>query len=669
MSRNGLFTAIFSLLYFSASASPSRSCNQADDEHQQTSLATQGCLLAQRTQMAVVESLGEFSSSDASFESRHALTHRSGHKISMTVDSSALLSSRTAQWLAYQGSLPQVLSQLESSRVAANGQLEDLIEKFISKQAGSADACHAKLIEAKHQLNQLHHHVHDLAMEVNATDHEVTALNQQVESKLKEYDELNEKCAKQLGDIETKQKQNLEMLNTLRNEMEEMKQIANPNVSMDIANRSIIGGLVQLGLRQILQEHQIPRGASLMQIGAEEIRKEPAETKEDSKALFAPLQLAMVDVAQCLQVPKGKILASFKQDQPATTTQAPSASTTFAMTRKTVLCAANDTVTVRVGNTAGAVSPKRGLADTDKSTVACASVNPAYVGSIWLTCDDGDLSADTSLCIHHGESNATKCEEEKATLVKVFVEVYVDLARLIHSYETQTTDGYNAEKTAAEKQCDDQRKPLQDDTARLSGQASEKIKDLEDLRPRLEDAKDAENKLREQVKKLSDECALIPDATSDLNKVRETIKALSLCPGLGDLTRANLMVPKFIDYIDFDEDATKSPDIQIDRRMRGACQSAFRNNYPGELVLPATVAELAQNSIHEMPLTNTAPKPLLGSCPQCEGDNDVADGVQHKSGHARVCWDAGTNLTLATQRTNCGTPPFSVACVVITSIA
>merc|ERR1719161_3490748 len=152
--------------------------------------------------MAVVESLGEFSSSDASFESRHALTHRSGHKISMTVDSNALLSSRTAQWLAYQGSLPEVLSQLETSRVTANGQLEDLIEKFISKQAGSADACHAKLIEVKHQLNQLHQHVHDLASEINATDHQVTALNNQVESKLKEYDELNKKCEEKLQKIE-----------------------------------------------------------------------------------------------------------------------------------------------------------------------------------------------------------------------------------------------------------------------------------------------------------------------------------------------------------------------------------------------------------------------------------------------------------------------------------
>merc|ERR1719379_2903499 len=155
---------------------------------------------------------------------------------------------------------------------------EDLIDKFIAKQAGSLDACHAKLIEAKHQLNQLHQHVHDLAMEVNATDHEVTALNSQVESKLKEYDELNEKCSNELGEIEKKNQENLEMLNTYRNEMEEMKQIANPNVSMSIANRTIIGGLLQMGLRDMLQEQHFSKAVSLMQFGAGEIKRQPPES-------------------------------------------------------------------------------------------------------------------------------------------------------------------------------------------------------------------------------------------------------------------------------------------------------------------------------------------------------------------------------------------------------
>jgi len=631
----------------------------------------------------------------------------------MAVDSQASLSSRSAQWLTYKHSLPEVLAQLESSRLSVNGELEDLIDKFIDKQAGSDDACHAKLVEAKHQLNQLHQHVHDLASEINATDHEVTALNNQVESKLKEYDELNKKCAKKLQEIEDKKKQDLETLKTYKNELEEMKQIANPNVSMNIGSKTIIGGLVQLGLRDFLREPHLlsSASASLMQIGAEEFKSEPhllsaassslmqtgeeeigsrveEPTPKEAQNLFASLQMALMDAKQCMHMqakmptPATAFVMSrassptrplhLRQDQPGasnatpatvTTTAAPAApTTTFAMTTKNVLCGAADKINVTVGGVEKAVNPKRDLADNENTTVDCAFVNPDFAGAIWLTCDSGTITA-YGQCIH-STSNKTKCEEEKTTLIEVFIKVYVDLSRLIHSKEVDTTDGYNAAKEAVEDQCNDQRKPLQDATSALAAQASKKIKELEDLRPKLEDAKEAEDKLREQVEKLSDECALLPNATTDLNKVRDAIKALSLCPGL---TRAEFKVPKFVgSYIDFDEDATQSTDVQIDRRMKSACQSAFSANYPGQLVLPASVAELAQASIHSMPLNNTAPKPLLGMCPDCAGDADVSGGTVHKSGHARVCWAAGAELKLASQRTNCGAPPFSVACVVIT---
>merc|ERR1719236_99449 len=104
---------------------------------------------------------------------------RVGSKATVAVDSKASMGSQATQWLAYRGILPEVLAQLENSRLAVNGQLEDMIDKFIAKQSGSDDACHSQLLEAKHQLNSLHSHVHDLSMEVNATDHQVTALNEQ----------------------------------------------------------------------------------------------------------------------------------------------------------------------------------------------------------------------------------------------------------------------------------------------------------------------------------------------------------------------------------------------------------------------------------------------------------------------------------------------------------
>jgi len=327
--------------------------------------------------------------------------------------------------------------------------------------------------------------------------------------------------------------------------------------------------------------------------------------------------------------------------------------------KKNVACESNMTVKIKFGDKATDVSPRRDMQDGDKVSVPCSTVDPKLVGAIWLTCNGGDIDSDAS-CVD-SSSNATKCDEEKEKLVETFVKVYVDLAREIQAKETETTEGYEAEKEALKTKCDDQKKPLEKDAAKIAEEASEKIKELEKLRPRLEDAKDSTTKLEEQVKKLTDESALIPKALTDLQKVRETIKALSLCPGL---TRGILMVPTFIDYIEFTEDATKTSDADIDKKMKAACQSAFKRD--GE-VLAASVAELAQNSIHEMPLTNTADKPLIGTCPQCEGDSDKAGGPTHKDGHARICWAAGADLTLASQRKDCATGPFKVACVVLSN--
>jgi hypothetical protein len=100
-----------------------------------------------------------------------------------------------------------------------------------------------------------------------------------VEAKLKEHDELNEECEKKIEEVEKKKKENLEMLTTYRNEMEEMKQIANPNVSMDQKNLTIIGGLVQLGLGKYLLEGQ---DASLMQLAAGESHHSAGESHHSS---------------------------------------------------------------------------------------------------------------------------------------------------------------------------------------------------------------------------------------------------------------------------------------------------------------------------------------------------------------------------------------------------
>jgi hypothetical protein len=332
------------------------------------------------------------------------------------------------------------------------------------------------------------------------------------------------------------------------------------------------------------------------------------------------------------------------------------------MSHKKIDCGTDTAVKVKVGDVEKEIVPRRGLTEGDTASVPCSSVNAKYVGGIWLDCKASGLQANVSMCLL-SESNATKCDAEKAHLLEIFVKVYVELARLITDFEEQTTTGYGAAYGAVEDQCRDRRKPLQDETARIAGLATEKVKELEELRPKLEDATEAEAKLREQVKKLKDECALLPNTTSDLDKVRDAIKALSLCPGL---SKVQLRIPTFLgSFIDFSGDATKSSDADLDAAMTTACRSAFSASNPGVEIRAAEVSELVQNATHSMPTKNTAGKPLIAACPGCAGDPDTSGGSTHPSGHARVCFEDGAALTLAAARKNCATGPFSIACVVI----
>merc|ERR1719321_2530122 len=230
---------------------------------------------------------------------------------------------------------------------------------------------------------------------------------------------------------------------------------------------------------------------------------------------------------------------------------------------KQVHCSTTDPAKVKVGDVATEVSSPRPLAKGEVAQISCVKVNKEYFGVIWLTCNEAGLEASASQCLK--AANATKCQEELEILQKVYVKTYVDLARLIQSYEEKTTEGYEAAKEAIEDQCRDRREPLQQDASKLASEASEKIKQLEELRPKLEDASDAYRKLAEQVKKLTSQCEALPETITDLDKVRDAIKALSLCPGLKN---ARLIVPKWVgSYTLFEEDYAKLSDDEFDNMM------------------------------------------------------------------------------------------------------
>merc|ERR1712113_1183306 len=62
--------------------------------------------------------------------------------------------------------------------------------------------------------------------------------------------------------------------------------------------------------------------------------------------------------------------------------------------------------------------------------------------------------------------------------------------------------------------------------------------------------------------------------------------------------------------------------------------------------------------------TNTMSVPLVGTCPNCEGDADEDPSIlSHASGHARVCWDPAATLDTINRRTDCSSGRKAVLCV------
>merc|ERR1719265_2269496 len=94
-----------------------------------------------------------------------------------------------------------------------------------------------------------------------------------------------------------------------------------------------------------------------------------------------------------------------------------------------------------------------------------------------------------------------------------------------------------------------------------------------------------------------------------------------------------------------------------------ACQVSFNSSYPGKFVRSAETSEIAEQAVEGMPTSNTAKFALIGTCPGCEGDEDVDGGVKHGSGHARICWAPGTSLSPKTQLQTCSKGQRALLCV------
>merc|ERR1719214_57625 len=106
-------------------------------------------------------------------------------------------------WHGHRHSQRSLMSRGEMLRRDADKSLDELITQFEVSNKGSSDACHARLLEAKHLLNELHTRLQDLQRDIEAKEDVIEAEQAVLEGErtkkkaLEEWkeDEL-EKCKK-----------------------------------------------------------------------------------------------------------------------------------------------------------------------------------------------------------------------------------------------------------------------------------------------------------------------------------------------------------------------------------------------------------------------------------------------------------------------------------------
>jgi len=522
---------------------------------------------------------------------------------------------------------------LERSRNASNQELETLIDSFIAAHTASDDHCPAELMEAKHQLNDLHSSILNLANSVKALENE---LQQNEQKKSKANDDLKtaqQKHEDEKSAIADTKDDARKFLAQLRAEMAELRKIAQPVTTMNITARTV-------GLLQVPQ----PDSSDVDVKGAEAMM---TQTKAASTALLTCMQ------QQVKAMPENRNQAKLLQVHEDVAVQRQEAAEKFlAGVLASKDCTANQSTLVTVGNVNSTLLAPAAIVNATYRSYHCSNVDKNYGGTIWLHCVNGVLSADSRGCIKF--PNDAQCKAQKKTLEDTYVKAYVGIARLIDQEEKKISD--KSSEDAAQKQFDDSADPNKQDAQDAEDQIADKTKKLQDLKNKLQDAWNAEKKLGDHVTATSQTCLALGNSTQYLADVRTAIHALEACPGF---ERPEFHIPLYEGALaSFTLDPASPDDATIDAAMNAACVAKF-----GAASRAAEVSEIEGQAIERAPVTNTGIIPLVGKCPDCEGGSNADTGTSSSTGHARICWFPDKTFNLADRTNICYTGLKAVMCV------
>lgn len=578
--------------------------------------------------------------------------------------------------------------------------MDKLIQGFIDGQAGSEDACHSKLLETRHQLNQLQDLLKELITEVNTTEEALILYDKELSEKLKELAELEKWKDEELEKCRIKKEEDTKMFLKLSAELMEMHQIAMPATSMNIDKGKVhIGETVKFGDEEKEIEVKPQKRLSLVQHALQAVAStSPAQNHHSISidathvpGLVQATHQAAIHLDHCQK--RISLIASEEEDEDEEESliqyEVPEEDSSDPddvglMESEDANGDESDVSTDESGK------PRKGKGKNKAKKKAKAKVEDAESDDDDDDDNDNDNNDDDNdndeeevkkgkkakgkgkrkakkaslkrnkpknmkkgdkYMTSQGEAASDeKCLEEKENLEKIYVKAYVELSRLKAEYEmlSKSTACFDA----VNEEYDNKAPPLQDAAEKLSKLSKEATEKLKELKPRLERAIEADKLLRKQVKDLTKECDELPETISDLDKVRDAIRALSLCPGL---YRPEFKMPRWAGkWVGFPQNAEKMSDEQQDAAMKWACNEAFEGSRAAEH------AEIEERTILDMPVKLEAKEPLMGICPGCEGEDDDS----FKSKHARTCWKSGAPLNEQGVSKTCGKGKKVILCVV-----
>jgi len=526
-------------------------------------------------------------------------------------------------------------------KTTEHDKIDTLISGFIDGQSDSEDAVHSKLLEARHQLNQLQDMLSELITEVNSTESALILYDKDLTEKLKMLAEVEKVKDEELKKCQLKKEEDTKMFLKLSAELMEMHQIASPSASMSLDKGQVhIGETVKHGdLNETTKRVQL----SLVQHA---LRAVPTFHPKGNRNHNS------VDVTQIPLLMKA--------------THKAAAHLEHCHKKASLLQGEADEESVdesgkskkgRKGKgKAKGKAKKSGLGwdeeneDENDENEEDENEDVEEKASMRRNMKE-DMGKDDTYETSQGEASSDeKCKEEKEKLEDTYVKAYVELSRLKAEYEMLSKSP--ACFDAVNEEYNDKAPALQEEAERLSKLSKDAVEKLKELKPRLERAMKADKLLRKEVEDLTEEAAELPETLSDLGKVRDAIRALSLCPGL---YRPEFKMPKWAGkWVHWPQDSEKQSDEEQDKAMGWACNEAFEGSRAAEH------SEIEERTILDMPVQNTAEEPLMGICPGCAGDDDES----FASKHARTCWKTEQPLNEQGVAKNCGKGKKVALCIV-----